>query len=80
MELMTIFFGYLVITLIWSAIISAFFSWLICGYVQSLLSSNWINLEEDKKWEKSYFKCCKKIVITSFIFVFAFLSFFILYN
>ena len=80
MELMSNFFGYLITTFIWSAIISGMLSYLICEYAQSLLDSHWINLSEDKTWEKAYFKCCKKIIITSFIFVFAFLSFFILYK
>jgi ABC-type uncharacterized transport system permease subunit len=80
MELLTNFFGYLVITFIWSAIISGMLSYLICEYASSLLGSHWINLEEDKTWEKAYFKCCKKIIITCFIFVFAFLSFFMLYK
>ena len=72
--------AFIIIVLIWSAIASGMLSYLLCTYISSLLSSHWINLAEDKSWETAYFKCCKNIIITCFIFTSIFISLLLIFR
>ena len=66
--------AFIFIVSISSAITSGMLSYLLCTYVSSLLGSHWINLCEDKSWENAYFRCCKNITITCFVFTFILLT------
>ena len=72
--------AFIFIVSILSAITSGMLSYLLCTYVSSLLGSHWINLCEDKSWENAYFKCCKNIIITCFIFIFIFMSLLLIFR